>query len=123
MIDVTLTINDVDFSGWLSTYTVSHEVEVGTAITAIDGTEYASTRIRPVVNFTLIPMAESDIATAYNVLSAVNVSVVYTDPNFGSQTAVMRVTSNLEQVFGLRSVDGNRYYKGGTVTLRQRTVM
>lgn len=123
MIDVTLTINDVDFSGWLSTYTVSHEVEVGTAITAIDGTEYTSTRIRPAVNFTLIPMAESDIATAYNVLSAVNVSVVYTDPNLGSQTAVMRVTSNLEQVFGLRSVDGNRYYKGGTVTLRQRTVM
>ena len=123
MIDVTLTFNGFDFSDYLSTYKVTHEVEVADSITAIDGTEYFATRRRPVIEFSLLPLSDAQTASIYAALSAIAANATYTDPYINNNvTATMRVTSNLESAFALSSVDGNRYYKGGTITLRQRTV-
>ena len=124
MIDVTFTLNGVNYSQLLSTYSVTHVVEYPTTVTAIDGTEYGYGRRRPTITFSLIPLTDAQSATLYDTLLSTNVLCVYTDPQLGrTASASMRVTSNIESVFGLRSVDGNRYYKGGQITLRQRTVL
>lgn len=120
MLDVTLTIGGVDFSNWLSTYTVTREISYNKVITTLDGIEhpYPGT-VRPVIDFSFLPLSDEKAAEYYNVLSQLIVPVAYTDPYTGEQGGTMRVTSNLEAAFGLRSVDGNRYYKGGTVQLRR----
>lgn len=124
MIDVTFKIGALDLSGLLSTYRVDYEAEYQTIMTAIDGTEYGSVRYRPIVNFSLIPITDQQASELYSVLSGLNANVVYTDVFRNTDiTADMRVTSNLQAAFGLRSIDGNRYYKGGTITLRSRRVI
>lgn len=123
MIDVTLTFNGYDFSPLLSTYKVTHEIEVSRSLTAMDGTEYFATRKRPVVRFSLMPLSDAQTQEVYEALSPIVGEAEYTDPHRGDVIGTMRVTSNLEAAFGLRSVDGNRYYKGSTIVLRQRTVL
>lgn len=124
MSDITLTFNGVDLSGYLSTYAVTHEVETADSVVALDGTEYVATRRRPVVSFSFLPITDAQAATIYAALSDIVASATYTDPNSNSDvTATMRVASNIDKVFCLKSTDGNRYYKGGTITLRQRTVL
>ena len=124
MIDVVLEFNGYDLSEKLSTYSVSYEVETTDTITTLDGTEHAVTRVRPQVRFRLVPMSDADTEEVYQALSAILAETVYTDPNAGTErTAVMRLASGLESAFGLRSIDGNRYYKGETITLRSRTVL
>lgn len=124
MIDVTFTINGTDYSSLLSTYNVAHEVQVQKMVTALDGTEYTAQFRRPVLTFSLIPLTDAQTADLYEILSGINVEVIYTDPYFDTDKyAIMRVTTNFESVFGLRSVNGNRYYKGNPITLRQRTVL
>lgn len=124
MIDITLRIGELDLSGLLSTYDVQHEVEYQHLMTSLNGTEYGAPRYRPVVNFSLIPITDEQAAELYTALRGINANVTYTD-TFRNEdiTADMRVTSNLQATFGLRSIDGNRYYKGGVITLRQRTVI
>lgn len=124
MIDVTLVFDGLDLSDKLSTYNVTHEVEVSDSITAMDGTEYIAQRIRPTVSFSFIPLTDEQTADIYEKLSALVGVLTYTDPYLGRDNSlVARVNSNLESVFGLRSIDGNRYYKGGTITFRARTVL
>lgn len=124
MIDVTLVFDGLDLSAKLSTYNVTHEVEVSDSITAIDGTEYTAQRIRPTVSFSFIPLTDAQTAAIYEKLSALVGVLTYTDPYLGrDNTIVARANSNLESVFGLRSIDGNRYYKGGKIVLRARTVL
>lgn len=124
MIDVTLTFNGVDFSDYLSTYTVTHEIETADSVVSLNGTEYVATRRRPVVSFSFVPLSDAQAASIYTALSAVIASATYTDPSVNTDvTATMRVASNIDKVFCLKSEDGNRYYKGGTITLRQRTVL
>ena len=124
MIDVTFKINGVDYSSLLSTYKVTHEVEYPTTITAIDGTEYGYARRRPTVSFSLLPLTDQQSAELYSNMLSMNVLCQYTDPYLGTvTTASMRVITSLESAFGLRSIDGNRYYKGRVITLRQRTVL
>lgn len=124
MIDVNLTFNGFNFSPYLSTYKVTHEVEVSDSVTTMDGTEHFATRKRPTITFKLIPVSDATAASMYSALSAIIGEATYTDPYLGNATiASMRVTSKIEQTFGLRSIDGNRYYKGGAITLRQRTVL
>ena len=119
---ITLTFNDVDISNKLSTYNVTHEVESPVAITMMDGTEYYYQRRRPVITFSYQPLTDAEIRRLHNALSDLTGEVHYTDPNFTLEAfGMFRVTSNLEYVFALNSVDGNRYYKGATITLRQRT--
>lgn len=123
MIDVTFTFNGFNFAPYLSTYEVKYSLEEADSMVAMDGTEYVAIRKRPVIEFSLIPLTDAQSAAIYSALSVQTAPVTYTDPNMGRDaTAVMRLASDINRVFGLRSVDGNRYYKGGTITLRQRTV-
>lgn len=124
MIDITFTLNGTDYSSLLSTYTVTYEVEYSEVVTAIDGTEYGSARKRPSITFSLIPLSDSQTAALYSAIQSMNVSCTYTNPYSGTTaTGNMRVVTNLESVFGLKSINGNRYYKGSEITLRQRTVL
>ena len=124
MTDITFTFNSYDLSGKLSTYNVFHEVEVADTMTALDGTEHVATRVRPSITFTLLPMSSTDVAAVYAALKVITAEANYTDPNLGTTNlATMRVTTPLSAVFGLKSVDGNVYYKGGEITMRQRTVL
>ena len=124
MIDVTLTFNNISFGSLLSTYSVRHIVEVDRIVTTMDGAEHVTTRKRPEITFSLIPLTEAQVATVYRELSAIIGNVQYTDPNMGTtQSARMRVTSNLDAVFGIKSITGDRYYKGGTIVLRQLSVL
>ena len=122
MIDVTFTINGVDYSPLLSTYRVVAEYEYPNVITTMDGTEhYGKVRIRPSVYFSLRPLSDAETAALYSVIGGTN-TVIYTDPDMGvDYTAAMRFTSNISSAFGLRSIDGNRYYKGTEMCLRQIT--
>ena len=124
MIDVTLIIGELDLSSLLSTYSVDYEVEYQSTMTALDGTEYGAPRYRPVINFSLMPLTDEQSAELYTALNSIYSNVTYTDTFRNNDLiADMRVTSNLQAAFGLRSIDGNRYYKGGTITLRSRTVI
>ncbi len=123
MIDVTLSFNEYDLHGLLSTYEVTHNFEVADSMTALDGTEYSSIRRRPVIQFSLIPLSDAQATAVYNILSSVSGVVDYTDPHLGERSALVRVASDLSEAFGIRSVDGNRYYKGGKIVLRSNTVL
>ena len=124
MIDITLQIGELDLSRFLSTYEVQYEVEYPHLVTALDGTEHGAPRYRPIVNFSLIPITDAQATALYTAISRMYANVTYTDTFMNEDvTADMRVTSNLQAAFGLRSIDGNRYYKGGVITLRQRTVI
>ena len=122
MIDVTFKINGVDFAPKLSTYAVSCEFEYTSIITTLDGTEHVGkVNKRPSIIFSLMPLTDEESADLYEAITSV-CTVIYTDPHMGQDyTASMRFVGSIESRFGLRSVDGNRYYKGGTMTLRQIT--
>ncbi len=123
MIDVTFVINNTDYSPLLSTYSVDYNVEEICSVTTMDGAEHVRSRKRPVITFSLIPLTDEQCAALYTALSGINVTVQYTDPNQGVRTASMRVSSSIKSAFRLRSIDGNRYYKGDKITLRQNTVV
>jgi len=124
MIDVTFTLEGVDYSPYLLKYTVSHEIEQRETVTALDGTEYTATQIRPIIDFSLYPFSDEQSESLYEILSKANIEVIYTDPYLGdNQFAIMRVISEINSEFIIRSIDGSRYYKGGTITLRSRTVI
>lgn len=119
--DVTLTFNSYDFAPILSTYAVVYETNYRKTVVSLDGTEYVGNPTRrPIVTFTLFPRTDAQAKAAYDALSVMIASCTYTDPHAtnASRTLQMRLTSNLESVFGLRSIDGNRYYKGGQIVLR-----
>ena len=119
--DVTLTFNGFDFSPKLSTYHVAYEVGYRKTVAALDGTEYVGNPTkRPIVTFTLFPATDEQEQAYYDALSVMIGLCTFTDPyaDNASRTLRMRLTSNLESAFGLRSVDGNRYYKGGQIVLR-----
>lgn len=119
--DVTLTINGQDFSPVLSTYATTYEIDYGKTVKALDGTEYTGNAlIRPVIAFSLFPMTDAQAKTYYDALTLPTPALCsYTDKATNmDRTIRMRISSNLEYAFGLRSVDGNRYYKGGTITMR-----
>lgn len=121
MIDVVFRINDVNYSSLLSTYQVTREVEYQDVVITMDGTEHGMPRYRPVVTFSLIPLTDSQCRDLYNSLARGNINVVYTNPQSGeTAVSVMRLVTNIDAVFGLKSVTGNRYYKCGEITLRSR---
>lgn len=118
--DITLTLNGRDFSGRVSTYKVQKVVETVASVTTMDGVEHIVQRTRDEITFSLIPYSDSVATLDYNALSALQFTATYTDNTAVGNTASrpVRVASNLESAFGLRSVDGNRYYKGSPITLR-----
>lgn len=117
--DITLTLNSRNFAPRVSTYAVHKRVEDVRTITTMDGVEHSVQRTRDEIVFSLIPYSDATCTADYNALKALQFTSQYTDPNTGNVSVrTLRVASNLESVFGLKSVDGNRYYKGGKITLR-----
>ena len=124
MIDTTLSFNGYDFSPLLSTLSISHKVEVAESVTTLDGEEHTASRVRVVIEFSLIPISEDTAEDIYEALSAINGEATYADPLTGTtRIAAVRVASDIDAAFALKSVDGHHYYKGTSITLRQRTVM
>ena len=120
MIDVTLIANGLDLSGKLSTYNASKKVAYTDILSALDGTEYpfpADTKTD--ITFSLLPMDEEESAALYSALSPLIFEATYTDQHTGMEaTGRVRVTSNIDSAFLLKSVDGKRRYKGSAITLR-----
>ena len=120
--DVTLEINGRDFSSRLSTYRVEQEVTYPDMLTTMDGTEhYGKPYRRDVIYFSLFPFDDDTANQDYAVLSDSGLSVNYTNPQSDNAEKLykdMKLYSNLSSVFGLRSVNGKRYYKGGEIALR-----
>lgn len=124
MIDVTFMIDDVDYSPLLSTYRTDKEVEYQEVLTTLDGTERGTARYRPTITFSLIPLTDAQCKQLYYSLTRGDMEVVYTNPHT-NETSIskMRVASNIEAVFGIKSITGDRYYKCGEITLRSRLAM
>lgn len=122
--DVTLNIGGLDLTSKLSTYNVKIEYSSQIDVTTMDGTEHFHEFKRPILSFKLIPLTDDEAADVFQKLRYSPVTVTYTNQWLGTDiTAQMRVGSNLESAFGIRSMNGNRYYKGGEITLRQITVI
>lgn len=124
--DITCTLNTRDFSTRLAKYKLRKVVEPGKLVKTLDGTEHVVSKTRDELTIRLIPSSESTATSDYTALSALVFSATYTDPyitvnNSHSVTKTLRVVSDLDAVFGLKSVDGNRYYKGGDIVLRATT--
>lgn len=116
--DITLTIDDISLSSRLSTYSVTQEVTYRKIITTLDETEHPYPgKIRPIINFSLIPGTDEDDATLYQTLEKLIFDVTYTEKG-EDVTQKMRLVSNLESIFLLKSVDGKRRYRQGTIQLR-----
>ena len=124
MMDITLKINGKDYSQKLSTYTVSKEASFQKTIVTLDNTERSfGGSARTVITFSLFPLTDAQAADLYDGLSKMIFSVEFTDPYLpGISVSQMRLASNIESVFALKSIDGNRYYKGGQIQLRAVSV-
>lgn len=124
--DVTLEINGRDFSSRLSTYRVEQEVTYPDMLTTMDGTEhYGKPYKRDVIYFSLFPFDDDTANQDYAVLSDSNLSVNYTNPQADNAEKLykeMKLYSSLSAAFGLRSVNGKRYYKCGEIALRATMV-
>lgn len=118
--DVTLKIGTLDLHNILSTYNVRYETTYQKVITTLDNVEHPfPAPFRPIVTFSLFPLTDSQNKSVYDALSGHIEPVTFTDTYAGQdRTLTMRVTSDLEVAFGLKSIDGNRYYKGGEIELR-----
>lgn len=120
--DVILEINGRDFSDRLSTYSVDTEVIYSGVLTTMDGTEhYGKPIVRDVIHFSLMPFDDETANLDFMALSEQSLIVNYTDPlaiDAIKQYRPMKLRSNLSAAFGLRSINGNRYYKGGEIILR-----
>ena len=124
--DVTLKINGRDFSTRLSTYRVEQEITYPDMLTTMDGTEhYGKPYRRGVIYFSLFPFDDDTANQDYSILSDSSLSVNYTNPQADNAEKLykeMKLYSSLSAVFGLRSVNGKRYYKGGEIALRATMV-
>lgn len=120
--DVTFKIGTLDLHSILSTYNVRYETTYQKIITTLDNVEHPfPSPFRPIVTFSLFPLTDLQSNGVYEALSSNLAQVAFTDPHAGQdRTLTMRVTSDLEAAFGLKSIDGNRYYKGGKIELRAK---
>ena len=121
MIDVTLTINDLALGSRLTSYSADMEITYERVVETLDGHEHeGKQKRRRIINFSVIPGTEAEQTALYNVLKNKTVTVTYTNPDEtgSTSTKTMRVVSNLNNAFLLRSMDGFRRYKGSVITLR-----
>lgn len=118
--DITLVLNDVDYSSRISAYNVTHELISPKVITTMDNVEHVPLKkYRTVIKFALFPMSDETAADDYETLSDGVFDAIYTDPYAGGdRQQTVHLVTPLDAVFGLRSVDGNRYYKGGELEIR-----
>lgn len=119
--DVTLTVNGLDLHKKLSTYEVSEEITYKKVITTLDGIEhpYPGTQ-KTVIDFSLFHMTDEESAELYASINDLIFYATYTNPNKGTdETKRVRLMTNIERVFALKSIDGKRRYKGGEIQLRE----
>lgn len=122
-LDVRLNIGALSIGGALSTYSVQKEVYNPRIVTTRDGVEHVIRQDRDVISFRMLPMTDAFAALLYNALKENVISVEYTSPYINANiTGDFRLASSIDSAFGLRSVDGNRYYKGGEIVLRRLDV-
>ena len=121
MMDVTLIVNGLDLSSKLSTYSVTEEVTYRKVITTLDDVEhpYPGAK-RTTITFSLFPMTDEESTELYNKLGALVFDATYTNQYKSvDETNRVRLITNLESSFALKSVDGKRRYKGGEIQLRR----
>ena len=118
--NVTLTIGSRDFSGRLSTYKVTKETAYQSVVTTMGGVEHiAGVMSRDIITFSLLPANDETADADYDALRPRVVQVTFTSPyTNANSTKQMRVDCDLEQIYGLTSIDGHKYYKGEEITLR-----
>lgn len=119
--DVTLKLDGYDLSAMLSTYKTWQEITYPRTVTTLDNVEHpAPGVIRTMLEFSLLPITDVTATEIYNKLSQFLISVEYTNMAKGvDEIRMLCVMSNIEAEFMLKSIDGNRYYRGGTVQMRQ----
>lgn len=117
---ITLTVNGLDLSRKLSTYSTVKKVTYTDVLSALDGKEYpfpGATKTE--IMFSVLPMTDDEASALYGALSGLVFKATYTDQHTGGNImADVRVISDIESTFLLLSVDGKRRYKGGAITLR-----
>ena len=121
MMDLTLIVNGLNLSSKLSTYSVTEEVTYRKVITTLDDVEhpYPGTK-RTTITFSLLPMTDEESTALYNKLGALVFDATYTNQYKSvDETNRVRLISNLESSFALKSIDGKRRYKGGEIQLRR----
>ena len=120
--DVTFQIGSLDLSKRLSTYAVQMEVSYARVLKTLDGVEHAvRSPDRAIVSASFSPMTDAEAEALYGALNSSAVTVKFRNPYTNTvETRTMRVVSNLNAAFALKSVDGNVRYKGGTIQLRAR---
>lgn len=118
--DITLIIGALDLSSRLLTYNVTKETQYSVLVTTRDGYEHGVRYDRDVITFTVFPPTQAQNAELYTALSTSIFSVTYTDPHRNAdETAQFRLASDMDAVFGIKSINGNKYYKGGEIVLRR----
>ena len=117
---ITLVVNGLNLSQKISTYHTGKMVSYTDVLSALDGTEYpfpAATKTE--ITFSLLPVDDVESAALYRALSPLIFEATYTDQHSGADVSGrVRVTSTIESVFLLQSVDGKRRYNGSAITLR-----
>ena len=119
--DVTLIVNGLDLSSKLSTYSVTEEVTYRKVITTLDDVEhpYPGAK-RTTIIFSLFPLTDEESTSLYSAISALMFDATYTNQHKGvEETRRVRLMTNLESAFALKSMDGKRRYKGGEIQLRR----
>lgn len=118
--DVTFEVNGVTMNKKLATYSVTREVSYKKTVTTLDDVEHALGQTnRAVLTVSFWPLTDAEVAAYYGAFSSASLSIRFTDPDVGRDVSrVFRLNSNLQSTFGLRSIDGNRYYKGGEIEFR-----
>lgn len=118
--DVTFKINGTDYSRKLSTYHVYKEISTKYLLTTLNDEEIPGpASFRYIVEVSFWPMTDAESAAFFNDLNGIIAEIDFTDPDRNKDiTKKMRLTTDIEKTFGLRSIDGNRYYKGGVLQFR-----
>lgn len=118
--NVTFQIGSLDLSKRISNYEVQMEVSYARVLKTLDGVEHAvRSSDRAVVSVSFSPMTDEEAAALYGALNSSAVTVKFSNPYTKAvETKTMRVVSNMNAAFALKSVDGNVRYKGGTIQLR-----
>lgn len=119
--DITLIVNGLDLNEKLSTYSVTEEVTYRKIITTLDDVEHPYPgATRTTIAFSLLPLTGEESAALYSALSALMFDATYTNQHKGvDETKRVRLMTNIESIFALKSVDGKRRYKGGEIQLRR----
>ena len=116
--DITLIVNGLDLSKKLSTYSVDKEVRYRKIITTLDDTEHpVSGSTRTIVKFTLLPMTDEESSELEAALGPLVFESTFS-ANGVNKTEEVRLASDLQNLFLLKSVDGKKRYRGGQIVLR-----